>query len=146
MKGNGVPTMNRLFVRLTISVVQAINVTQISISERWQSLSGNKATCYGMYYRFNVNVSIPSYSGRPNGVPLLWKFFVRLTFLLLQGFEDTHPIFRNFDDVANTGARCCSPLSAKRQFSLPNAFEKPKFDLYGSESASWQIWLRIESF
>jgi len=34
-----------------------------------------------------------------------------LPFLPLQGFEATHPIF---DDVANTVARCFSPLTAKR--------------------------------
>jgi len=27
---------------------------------------------------------------------------------------------------------------------MPNAFENAKFDLFGSENASWQIWLQIE--
>jgi len=34
------------------------------------------------------------------------------------------PYFRNFDDVENTVARCFSPFSAKRYFSLPNTVEK----------------------
>jgi len=53
-------------------------------------------------------------------------FFVPLTVLPLQGFEVAHPIF---DDVANTVARCFSPLSAKRQFLLPNVFEKRQIGL-----------------
>jgi len=32
-RANGVPTLNRLFVRLTISAVEAPKVTQISLSE-----------------------------------------------------------------------------------------------------------------
>jgi len=58
---------------------------------------------------------IPSYSGRSNGVPLLRRFFARLTVLPLQCFDWCHaPYFRNFDDGANTVDRCVSPFSAKR--------------------------------
>ena len=50
------------------------------------------------------------------------------------------PYFRNLYDITNMVARCFSPFSIKRYFSLKNA----KFDLFGSEIASWQIWLQIE--
>ena len=75
-------------------------------------------------YFFRLAVCIPPYSRMSNGVVFLRKFFVRLTVLPLQGFEVTHPIFRNFDDAENMVARCFSPFSAKRYFSLPNAVEK----------------------
>jgi len=61
-------------------------------------------------------------------VPFCGSFSVRLAVLPLQGFEVTHLFF---DDLANTVARCLSPLGAK-------------FNLFGSENATWQIWLRIE--
>jgi len=58
-----VPIPNQLFVRLTVSAAEAPKVTQISISERCRTLSGDRA--YGMC--FPIDLCIPSYSGRSNG-------------------------------------------------------------------------------
>ena len=53
---------------------------------------------------FWFDLCIPSYSGRSDGVPSLWRFSVRLTVLPLQGFEVTHPIFHDVTNVANEEA------------------------------------------
>ena len=72
-----------------------------------------------------------TYSGRSDGGHFLRMCFgIAITRLL------SHlPYFRNFDDVTNMVARCFSSFSA---------FGNAKFDLFGSENASWQIWLQTE--
>jgi len=112
-KGQQCVTPNRLFVRLTVSAVDDPKVTQISLDERYRTLSGDIPTAYGMC--FPIELCIPSYSGRSSGVPFVRNFFLyNFTLLPLQGFEVTHPDFRDFDDAENMVARCFPPLSAKR--------------------------------
>jgi len=53
--------------------------------------------------------------------PFSGGFYTTYTVLPLPGFEVTHPIF---NDVANTVARCFTPIIAKGYFSLTNVFQK----------------------
>jgi len=82
-------TKSNFFVRFTVSATQ-ISVTQISLSERLRTLSGDRAAGYGLCFLFELCIS--SYDGRSNGVPFS-GVFVRLTVLPLQGSEVTYPIF-----------------------------------------------------
>jgi len=55
-----------------------------------------------------------------------------------------HKAFKSptlFSKFTNMVARCFSLFSIKRSFSLKN----PKFDLFGSANAGWQILLQIET-
>jgi len=128
-------------VRFTISPVEGFKVTQISTTERQRAVSGNRATVYDK--RFRLAVCTPSYGGRSNGVPFLRKFFVQLTILPLQGFEVTHPIF----EISMT-MRTRLPDAFHHLVPNYNFYQTPlkiaKYDLVGSENASWQIWLRIQ--
>ena len=76
------PIPNPLFVRLTFSAVKAPKVTQISISERQQALTGDRVTgtacVFGSTYTFRLKAE-----GLTNRVPFLRGFFIRLTILLL---------------------------------------------------------------
>jgi len=53
--------------------------------------------------------------------------------------------FRNFDDVTRTrlpGA--FHNLVPNDNFHCQTPLKNAKFDLFGNENASWQIWLQIE--
>jgi len=120
-RASGMPTANWLFVWLTRLTVSTVEVPKTLTSGlQWQSYRFTYVMC------FRLAVWIPSYSGRSNGVPFLWRFFVRLTVLPLQFLEV------NFDDVANTVARCYSPLTANYNFHCQTPLENAKFDLFGS--------------
>jgi len=54
------------------------------------------------------------------------------------------PYFRNFDAVTNTVPDAFRYLASNDNFHCQMPFKNPKFDLFGSENASWQIWLQIE--
>jgi len=74
-KANGVPTPNRLFVRLIVSAVEAPKVTQMSTTEVY---------VFGLPYAFYLITE------RLTVCPFFGSFFVRLSVLPLQ---ITHPIF-----------------------------------------------------
>jgi len=49
-----------------------------------------------------------------------------------------------FDDVKNMVARCFHNLVTNDNFNCQTPLKNAKFDLFGSENASWEIWLRIQ--
>ena len=82
-RANGVPTLNRLFVRLTVSAVEALKVTQISITERHVNERSpvtqlqDTACIFGSPYAFHFTAEgLTVY-------PFCGSFFVRLTVLPL---------------------------------------------------------------
>jgi len=84
-RANGVPTLNRPFVRLTVSAVEAPKVIKISLSEPKRSLSGDTATDHGICFPFEL--CIPSYSGRSNGVHFLRRLLHELPFRRYKAFK-----------------------------------------------------------
>jgi len=61
--------------------------------------------------------------------------FARLTVLPSQSFEVTHPIF----DKLQT--RFFHHLMPKDNFRYQAPLKNAKFDVFGSENATWKIWL-----
>jgi len=111
-RANGVPTLNRLFVRLTVSAVEAPKLIQISLSELQRSLSGDTATDHAICFSFEL--CSPRYSGRSDGVYCLRRFFCMNCRFVVTRLLNNLPCFRNFDDVTNTVTRCFSLFSIKR--------------------------------
>jgi len=94
-------------------------------------LSGDTATGYCMC--FWLDLCIPSYSGRSNGEPFLWKFFVRLTVLLLQRFEVTHPIFKISIMLRTWLPDAFQHFVPSDNFTARRLWKTPNLTYFGSE-------------
>jgi len=72
------------------------------------------------------------------------EVFVRLTILRLQGFEVIYPIFELSITLRTRLPDAFRHLVPDNNFHCQTPVKNAKFDLFGSENLSWQIWLRIE--
>jgi len=64
--------------------------------------------------------------------------------LPLQGIEVTHDIFEILMALKTWLPDAFHHLVPNDNFHCQMSLKNAKFDLFGSESATWQIWLRIQ--
>jgi len=90
---------------------------------------------------FRFELCIPSYSGRSSGVPFVRSVVVRLIVLPLQGFEFTYPIFEISMTLRTRSPDVFHHLVPNDNFQCQTPLKNAKFDLFGSENVSCQIWI-----
>jgi len=69
--------------------------------------------------------------------------FVRLTVSPLQGFEVTYPIFEISMTLRTRLPAAFHHLVPNDNFHCQTPLKNATFYIFGSENASWQIYLRI---
>jgi len=96
------------------------------------------ACVFGLPYVFHLlakDLTVCAFSG---------SFLYDLPFCCYTRLLTDPSYFRNFNDNANTVARCFYHLVPNDNFHCQTPLKNAKFDLFGSENTSWQIWLSIE--